>query len=206
MDDVARICSRLREERVRLGLSQHDFAEIGGVSRKTQSAYESGATAPDVAYLSLVAARGVDVHYVFSGTREGGVVAGHVEIEALPGFAPVDGPEKILLPELLQRKIGMASIANVRWALNPSRAMEPEIERNQVVLVDASHAQFSDLIDGNTYAYALWGRPDIRRVLHRRDHWSVVGFAKVRSRLTYTKTTRTAWKYSALSWACFRHS
>ena len=179
MDDVAQICARLREERVRLGMSQQDFAEVGGVSRKTQSAYESGATAPDVAYLVLVSARGVDVQYVFSGKREGGEIAGHIELEALPGFGPTEGPTTILLPEfLVQRKIGMASISNVRWAFNPSRAMEPEIERHQLVLVDISQSQLSDLIDGNTYAYALWGRPDIRRVMHRRDHWSVVGFGK----------------------------
>jgi transcriptional regulator with XRE-family HTH domain len=179
MDEVAKICARLKEERVRLGMSQQDLAEVGGVTRKTQSAYESGATAPDVAYLSLVSARGVDVQYVFSGKREGSAIAGHVEIEALPGFAPPEGPTTILLPEfLLQRKIGITSIANVRWGLNPSRAMEPEIERHQLVLVDVSQAQVSELIDGNAYAYTLWGRPDIRRVLHRRDHLSVVGFGK----------------------------
>jgi len=179
MDDVAQICARLREERVRLGLYQQDLADAGGVSRKTQSAYESGATAPDVAYLSLVAARGVDVLYVFTGQRERGPHVGHIEIEVLPGFGQQDGPTTILLPDfLLKRKIGMTALANVRWALNPSRAMEPEIERGQLVLVDVAQSNLAELIDGNTYAYTLWGRPDIRRVLHRRDHWSVVGFGK----------------------------
>lgn len=179
MDDVAQICARLREERVRLGMSQQDLAEVGGVTRKTQSAYESGATAPDVAYLARVEARGIDVHYVFGGQRQYGPPPGHVELQALPGFAPAEGPTSILLPEfLLQRKIGLTAIANVRWALNPSRAMEPEIERHQLVLIDISQSQVAELIDGNTYAYTLWGRPDIRRVLHRRDHLSVVGFGK----------------------------
>ncbi|MFC3549438.1 helix-turn-helix domain-containing protein [Lysobacter cavernae] len=179
MDDVAQICARLREERLRLGLNQQDFAESTGVSRKTQSAYESGASAPDVAYLKIAASLGVDVHYVISGRREGSPIDGHVEIQALAGFGPADGPSTILLPDfLLQQKIGMTSAANVRWALNPSRAMEPEIERHQLVLVDVTQSTLADVIDGTTYAYTLWGRPDIRRVLHRRDHWSVVGFGK----------------------------
>ncbi|MCT8273371.1 MULTISPECIES: helix-turn-helix domain-containing protein [Xanthomonas translucens group] len=180
MDEVTKICTRLREERVRLGMNQQELADIGGVSRKTQSAYEGGLTAPDVAYLSRVEARGVDVHYVIGGARESAPPTGHVALAAIDGFAPFDGPTTIVLPEfLLAQKVGtLASLTHVRWALNPSRAMEPEIQRQQLALVDVSLSTKEDLIDGNTYAYTLWGRPDIRRVLLRRDHISVVGFGK----------------------------
>ncbi|MFK3649302.1 helix-turn-helix domain-containing protein [Lysobacter enzymogenes] len=179
MDDLVKICARIREERIRLGMSQQEAAEVGGVTRKTQAAYESGASAPTVSYLLLVAARGIDVQYVMSGSRDRGLMEGHVSLDVLPGFAPADGPTTIQLPEfLLQRKVGMTAITNVRWALNPSRAMEPEIERNQLVLVDVSQSQISGLIDGNTYAYTLWERPDIRRVKLWRDRLAVVGFGK----------------------------
>lgn len=179
MDDLVKICARIKEERVRLGMSQQEAAEVGGVTRKTQAAYETGGSAPTVAYLLLLAARGLDVPYVVSGARGHGLMEGHVKIDALPGFAPEDGPTSIQLPEfLLQRKIGMTAITNVRWALNPSRAMEPEIERHQLVLVDVSQSQISGLIDGNTYAYTLWERPDIRKVKRWRDHLSVVGHGK----------------------------
>ncbi len=67
------IGERLREERHRLELSQPAFAEVGGVTKKTQMLYESGARAPDATYLAALAAAGVDVLYVLTGQR-GGVV------------------------------------------------------------------------------------------------------------------------------------
>ncbi|MEK1943586.1 MAG: helix-turn-helix transcriptional regulator [Pseudomonas sp.] len=60
---------RLREERTRLGANQEDFAQIGGVNRNTQGAYEKDERNPDVKYLAALAARGVDVLYVVTGER-----------------------------------------------------------------------------------------------------------------------------------------
>ena len=62
------IGSRLRQERERLGLSQKAFGEIGGVEANAQGKYENGDRAPKADYLSRVAARGVDVLYVLTGT------------------------------------------------------------------------------------------------------------------------------------------
>ncbi len=62
------IGSRLRQERERLGLSQKNFGEIGGVEANAQGKYESGGRAPKADYLSRVAERGVDVLYVLTGT------------------------------------------------------------------------------------------------------------------------------------------
>lgn len=59
---------RLRQERERLGLSQKNFGEIGGVEANAQGKYESGGRAPKADYLSRVAERGVDVLYVLTGT------------------------------------------------------------------------------------------------------------------------------------------
>jgi transcriptional regulator with XRE-family HTH domain len=61
------IGSRLREERDRLRISQTDLAETGGVSRRTQAAYEAGQTMPSLGYLSLISAAGIDVGYVLNG-------------------------------------------------------------------------------------------------------------------------------------------
>ncbi|AAY92830.2 XRE family transcriptional regulator [Pseudomonas protegens] len=63
------IGSRLRQERERLGLSQKVFGEIGGVEANAQGKYESGDRAPKADYLSRVAAKGVDVLYVLTGSR-----------------------------------------------------------------------------------------------------------------------------------------
>ena len=59
---------RLRQERERLGLSQKSFGEIGGVEANAQGKYENGDRAPKADYLSRVAARGVDVLYVLTGS------------------------------------------------------------------------------------------------------------------------------------------
>ncbi|PLY12619.1 MAG: XRE family transcriptional regulator [Sedimenticola sp.] len=63
------IGSRLKEERLRIGLSQPAFAEIGGVKKLTQIAYEQGRRSPDANYLAAVFKLGVDVCYVLSGER-----------------------------------------------------------------------------------------------------------------------------------------
>ncbi|WP_081741869.1 helix-turn-helix domain-containing protein [Pseudomonas sp. LAIL14HWK12:I9] len=60
---------RLREERVRLGLSQEDLAQAGGVNRNTQGSYERGVRNPDSTYLLGVAPLGVDVGFVLFGKR-----------------------------------------------------------------------------------------------------------------------------------------
>jgi len=62
------IGSRLRKERERLGLSQRVFGEIGGVEANAQGKYESGDRAPKADYLAAVAAKGVDVLFVITGT------------------------------------------------------------------------------------------------------------------------------------------
>jgi len=60
---------RLKAERSRLQLSQAAMAEAGGVSLNSQSNYENGHRSPDAAYLSRVAAIGVDVAYLLTGVR-----------------------------------------------------------------------------------------------------------------------------------------
>lgn len=62
-------CSRLREERKRLGLSQEEFAFLGGVQRNAQSTYERGERRPDSDYLAGIAENGVNVHYLLTGQK-----------------------------------------------------------------------------------------------------------------------------------------
>lgn len=70
MNQMVSIGDRLREERVRLGLTQPQIGEVGGVTKKTQMLYESGERAPDANYLSAIAAHGADVRYVLTGERD----------------------------------------------------------------------------------------------------------------------------------------
>ncbi len=60
---------RLREERERLGLSQSEMGEIGGVKKLAQLNYEKSVRQPDASYLTAIAAIGVDVMYVLTGQR-----------------------------------------------------------------------------------------------------------------------------------------
>ncbi|MGV4733187.1 helix-turn-helix domain-containing protein [Burkholderia pseudomallei] len=72
------IGSRLREERLRLGLSQDEFAAVGGVARRAQSNYESDERSPDAKYLTAVAGLGVDVLFILLGRRDAaGEQGGH---------------------------------------------------------------------------------------------------------------------------------
>jgi transcriptional regulator with XRE-family HTH domain len=69
---------RLREARGSLGLSQTDFAAIGGVQKRAQINYEQDARAPDAAYLKAIADHGVDVRYIVTGER---LAPGEIELE-----------------------------------------------------------------------------------------------------------------------------
>jgi len=60
---------RLRLERARLGISQAQLAEAGGVSKTTELAYEADKYVFDVEYLDAVGAVGVDTTYVQNGLR-----------------------------------------------------------------------------------------------------------------------------------------
>lgn len=61
--------ARLKEERKSLGLSQQQFAAIGGVEANAQGKYESGERAPRSDYLAALGDKGVDVLYVLFGQR-----------------------------------------------------------------------------------------------------------------------------------------
>jgi len=62
---------RLREERKRLGLSQHQLAEIAGCQRLAQLQYENDSSSPTVRYLNTIAAAGVDLAYLMLGIHFG---------------------------------------------------------------------------------------------------------------------------------------
>lgn len=52
-----------------MGLSQQQFAQMGGVEANAQGKYESGARAPRSDYLVALGFKGVDVLYLLSGER-----------------------------------------------------------------------------------------------------------------------------------------
>lgn len=90
--DLDTFGSRLRKERVRLGLNQSDFAEIGGVQKDGQVKYEADKREPGAAYMTAIAAAGVDVLYVLTGVISD--PAGDDEVELLSGYRELDERSK----------------------------------------------------------------------------------------------------------------
>lgn len=66
---MSKFSDRLKEERMRLCLSQSAFAQKIGIHRNTQIKYESGERHPDSEYFDLIDKIGVDVLYLWSGVR-----------------------------------------------------------------------------------------------------------------------------------------
>lgn len=132
------------------------------------------------AYARMITAGALDPSSGQSIVRGPVVPAGHKMIAYLEGFArPVDLPPNVLLPEfVLRRKAGHGGTAKLRWVVNPSKSMEPQIDLGALVIVDSSVRTADSVVSGNTYAYNLWGRSEIRRILIRKDHWSVAGIGK----------------------------
>jgi len=70
--------ARLRQERKRLGLSQKELGQLGGVAANAQGKYESGERVPKADYLAALASIGVDVLYVLTDKRSTGLEVDNV--------------------------------------------------------------------------------------------------------------------------------
>lgn len=64
---MTQLNENIRVIRERAGLSQSEFAKIGGVSLTSQQHYERGSRVPDANYLARLHDAGLDVMYFFSG-------------------------------------------------------------------------------------------------------------------------------------------
>ena len=102
------------------------------------------------------------------------LVSGHLTIQRLEGFGYFGGPPRLVIPELIVRpRIGTTTLSALRWTLQPSVALDPEIRQGTPVFIDTSIRRHEQVVDRGIYAYMLWGRPDIRRIMVRRDSWAL---------------------------------
>lgn len=74
---------RLRGERERLGLTQTQFGDLAGVTKKTQMLYESGERSPKADYLTAIYGVGANVEYVLTGNRSVTGSIGSAEVSRL---------------------------------------------------------------------------------------------------------------------------
>ena len=99
--DVRSAGERLRDERVRLGLSQEDLAQAGGVNRNTQGSYERGARNPDTAYLAAVASLGIDTVFVLTGQKQVTDLS-PVEVQIIEQYRQIPDADKNALRRFLK--------------------------------------------------------------------------------------------------------
>lgn len=65
--DPSTIGSRLREERVKLKMTQQHFGAVGGVNINAQYKYERGLRIPKADYLANINSLGADIYYITTG-------------------------------------------------------------------------------------------------------------------------------------------
>lgn len=70
MSEKTTVGERLRSERTRLGYNIRGFAEIGGIGIGTQSSYENDKTLPNSEYLNRISAKGAEIFWIMSGSKE----------------------------------------------------------------------------------------------------------------------------------------
>jgi DNA-binding transcriptional regulator YdaS (Cro superfamily) len=121
---------------------------------------------------------------VREGLSAGTIPKDHVALDRLPGFDYGDWPSFLLMPEFfIRQKIGLTPMEDVRWTLQPTDAMAPQIPRDTMVLIDVRVSSQSRVIDGGMHAFTLYDRPHIRRILPRRDNWVLCGYDDERDRI-----------------------
>lgn len=67
MNQLVSFGERLRGERVKLGLSQSEFGQLAGVTKKTQMLYEADERSPNSNYMTAISAAGADILYILTG-------------------------------------------------------------------------------------------------------------------------------------------
>lgn len=126
--------SRLREERERLGLSQTQLGELGGVGKMSQINYEKDQRLPKADYLAALEAAGVDMRYVVTGQRTPSHTAASPAAYRVDDGAPVAataGPGP-----------GMAAVAlyDVEGAAGDGRSLEGERIEGELYFPEAQLA------------------------------------------------------------------
>lgn len=118
------IASRLREERERLGLTQHQAAQLVGLTRRMWCRYEDAeeSAEPGATTLAALQRSGADTPYILTGHRTGSVcVAPPAAVKVEPG--PVKEPhlvaqnEGVRTPEQVKLQLRKCGVSISQWAI-----------------------------------------------------------------------------------------
>lgn len=188
------------------GMSNTDLASKIGSSPSYVSHWRQGVRPLTVKFASRVAAQlGVspqDISEHYARQLEAGAALksmgvpvapaasslppGHVRLEPLEDFGPLMAgfPYAVLPEPMVRSKIGFTPPEHVRWAFNPTQAMAPDIHHGALVFVDSREMQLKQVVDGMMYAFRLFGRPDVQRLLVSKRQYYVAGTSSKPVRLT----------------------
>lgn len=150
-------------------------AHLGYASTSRLGNYESGNRTPSLddarqiaKALGIMVDNLIEEDEILPADREPtirGEIPGHVQIDRLVGYDKHAGPNEVYLPDfLLRQRVPHVNAKNLRWLRNPSGVMRPRIATGALVLVDVTHNDLEHVMDGETYAVRLYGRPDLRRI------------------------------------------
>lgn len=195
--------ARIATLRTAAGLSQEKLAaRLGFQGTSRLGNYETGRNWFPVDQLSSLAEElGVSIAELFeegdaSGEQGRGPrdvvpasLPGHVVLRRLKGFDKPGGQDRIALPEIvLRQRVPRSDYGAVQWIINPTNAMSPRIAQGSVVLVDTEHTDLDHVMDGDTYAIRLWGRPEIRKIfVTGEDTIRLVGEREMDHRIELTR-------------------
>jgi transcriptional regulator with XRE-family HTH domain len=136
MDTVGK---RLREERLRLGLSQDEFASIGGLTRRTQTHYETDGRPPDTSYLRALAGIGVDVVYVLTGETSINTLSIE-ESEVLSGYRQLNEAGKAMVQAVIASGVNSGSMSVSGEPAVPEKRVK-RLSENRRASLDAHTAK-----------------------------------------------------------------
>lgn len=136
MDTVGK---RLRAERLRLGLSQDEFAAIGGLTRRTQTHYETDGRPPDTSYLLALAGIGVDVVYVLTGKASINMLSIE-ESEVVVGYRQLNETGRAMVQAVIASGVNSGSMSVSGEPAPPEKRVK-RISENRRAALDAHTAK-----------------------------------------------------------------
>ncbi len=125
---------RLRAERLRLGLSQEEFAAVGGLGIKAQSRYELDERTPDVTYMTALTVIGVDIWYVMTGEAMPEKVISEEERELVAHYRRLSEAGKAMVQVVLSGCINDGSMTTTGTAPDPAHRVKRLSENRHAAL------------------------------------------------------------------------
>lgn len=122
---------------MRIGLSQAEFAALGGLGKQAQLNYESDARSPDANYLAALSKVGVDVLYVVTGKRAQEGPMPEDEAELLDGFRQLNDVGRTAV----QASINGFLLAGTMTISGAPAKRLPRLPENRAAKLDAAALQ-----------------------------------------------------------------